>query len=618
MSARKRSHRGSRDGGARRSPAAPAAPPPPWMRFAERASAPLWLAATAALLWSLMFRFLFNSDLWFHLAAGREIWRGKAIPAVDSWSYTAAGRPWHNHEWLADLVYYGWSSAFGVDSLVYWQWLVLGGAYLWLYRLLARLSGSRAAASLLTVLALAVGVPFFDIRPNLWSVLGFVVLISLTLGRERPPVWLPLLFVVWVNLHGGVMLGLLALPILLAGNLAASGAEGALAVRLRRAAALWIACVVAAFLNPYGWSVFSFVFKLATASDTPSRTTLYEWLPPWVPGGIQAPLFPWAVALGVASALVLLRPALRSPRDGAALAGLGLALLTLAMSLQSRRFIPFFAIAQSLLAAQAVARLFQAWLKTEGPAATRRAAAGAVLALALLGVAVWRLAPYPLDSRAFDPLSWASQMPVESVSFLKTNGIAGKLFAYHLWGGYIEYRAAGRLKVHYDPRAETVFVPETQRQHFRVLEGGPGWEEELDRTGADLVLWPMYEARDRALGQVLASSSRWRPLYRDGVSLLLARQGFPLPETLRETPDSAFRSWARGRQAMDERRYADAAAELERSLTQDPRLWPACHSLAVTRVMLKDQQAVVNTVERCQRIFPFPFMTAESLLGGGG
>jgi hypothetical protein len=585
------------------------------MRFAERASAPLWLVATSALLWSLMFRFLFNSDLWFHLAAGREIWRDKAIPAADTWSYTAAGRPWHNHEWLADLVYYGWSRAFGVDSLVYWQWLVLGGAYLLLYRLLARLSGSRSAASLLTVLALAVGVPFFDIRPNLWSVLGFVVLISLTLGRERPPVWLPLLFVVWVNLHGGVMLGLLALPIVLAGNLAAGG-EGAFAVRLRRAAALWVACVVAACINPYGWSVFSFVFKLATTTSTPSRTTLYEWLPPWVPGGIQAPLFPWAVALGVASALALLRPALRPPRDGAALASLGLALLTLAMSLQSRRFIPFFAIAQSLLAAQAVARLFLSWLKVEGPAATRRAAAGAVLALALLGVAIWRLAPYPLDSRAFDPLSWASQMPVESVSFLEANGIAGKLFAYHLWGGYIEYRAAGRLKVHYDPRAETVFRPETQRQHFRVLEGKPGWEDELDRTGADLVLWPMYEAQDRALGQELARSPRWRPIYRDGVSLLLARQGFPLPATLRETPDSAYRSWARGRQAMDERRYADAAAELERSLQQDPRLWPACHSLAVTRVMLKDRQAVVDTVERCQRIFPFSYMTVDSLLGG--
>ncbi|HEV2846265.1 MAG TPA: hypothetical protein VG477_15520, partial [Thermoanaerobaculia bacterium] len=127
---------------------------------------------------------------------------------------------------------------------------------------------------------------------------------------------------------------------------------------------------------------------------------------------------------------------------------------------------------------------------------------------------------------------------------------------------------------------------------------------------------PMYEARERAMGEELSRSPRWQPLYRDGVSLLLARRGFPLPRPLRETPDSAYRSWARGRQAMDERRYADAAAELERSLAQDPDLWPACHSLAVAQAMLKDREAVTRTAERCERIFPFPYFSAETLLGG--
>jgi len=615
MSARKRG-RDRQSGEERGKVVAPVAPPPRWLKVAEQAAPALWLVATAALLWSLMFHFLLNSDIWFHLAAGREIWAGRSIPAADHWSFTASGRPWHNHEWLADLLFYAWSRLLGIDSLVYWQWLVEGSAYLLLYRLLARLSASRAAAGLLAVLALAVGVPFFDIRPNLWSVLGFVALLSLTLGRERPPAALPLLFALWVNLHGGVILGLLALPVILAGSLAAGRADGTpFALRLRRPAALWLACIVATCINPWGWKVFSFVFQLATSTHTPSRTTLYEWLPPWVPGGIEAPLFPLAVVVAAVSALFLLRPALRAPRDGAALASLGLALLTLAMSLQSRRFIPFFAIAQSLLAAQAWRRLGRERRKKEAPPLWRGAAASATLALAMFGFAAFRLAPYPLDSRAFDPLSWASQMPVESVNFLEANGITGKVFAYHLWGGYIEYRAADRLRVHVDPRAETVFDAETQRRHFQVLEGAPGWQDTLARTGADLVLWPMYDDRERALGRELANSGRWRTLYRDGVSLLLARRGFPLPEPLRETPNSAYRSWARGRQAMDERRYADAATEIERALAQDPRLWPACQSLAVAQVMLHDRQAVVQTVDRCQRIFPFPYFSAEKLLG---
>ena len=625
MSARKR--RSSRTPGRtptrKPDPTAAAAAPSRWEGIAARAGGPLWLVATAALLWSLMFRFLLNSDIWFHLAAGRLIWERRSIPATDSWSFTAAGRPWHNHEWLSDLVYHGWTRVFGVDGLVWWQWLVEGCAYLLLYRLLARLSGARAAAALLAVLALAVGSPFFDIRPNLWSVLAFVGLIATTLGRERPPVVLPLLFVVWANLHGGVMLGVLALPILLGAPIVASIGDGTpVAPRIARAAGWWAAAVAATCVNPWGWRVFSFAIGLASSADMVSRTTLFEWLPPWVPGGIESPLFPWAVGLGAVAAIALLPRVLRAPRDGEAIAALGLTLLTLAMALQSRRFIPYFAIAQAVLAARAVGALVRGELRrprAAAPAAPRprHAVASAAVALLALAAGAWRLRAYPLDARAFDPLSWASQMPVESLNFLDANGIGGKLFAYHLWGGYVEYRAPGRLLVHVDPRAETVFDAATQRTHFAVLEGRPGWEETLDGTGAELVLWPMLDERQRAQGRELAASPRWRTLYRDGVSLLLARRDLALPpEPWRETPDSGYRSWARGRQAMDGRRYPEAVVALERALDQQPRLWPACHSLAVAQVMLDDRRAVEATVERCRRIFPFPYFTAEKLLAG--
>jgi hypothetical protein len=600
----------------RSSAAAASSPPPAWLAAAPRAAGPLWLVATAATIWSLAFRSLLNSDLWFHLAAGREIWQRRAIPRTDSWSFTAAGRPWHNHEWLADVVFHGWERLFGLDALVYWQWLVEGGAYLLLWVLLRRLSGSPAVAALLAVLAFAVGVPFYDIRPNLWSVLFFVVLLALTLGRERPSL-LPLapLFVVWANLHGGVMLGILALPVLLAGHASAAEGRSEARARLRAGALCWLGAVAAACLNPWGWRVFSYVFGLATAAQSPSRTRLYEWLPPWVPGGVASPLFPLAVLLAAASALPLLRRVLRPPRDGAAVASLGLALLTLAMALSSRRFIPFFAIAQSLLTAQALAPRLAAWSRRTRDA-RRRAATGLALALAMLVLAVVRLAPYPLDARAFDPLNRVARMPVESLTFLEINGLGGNLFVPYLWGGYVEYRAAGRLRVHLDPRSETVFSAETQRQHFRVLEGRPGWQDALARSGADLVLWSMDGAEERARGQQLAASGQWRPLYRDGVSLLLVRSDVALPAPLREPPDSALRSWASGRQRMAAGRYAEAVPHLERALAQDPRLWPACQSLAVAQAMTAGRPTVEATVERCQEIFPFPYFTADSLLGG--
>jgi len=47
------------------------------------------------------------SDLWWHLASGRELWkRGPFALSADPFSYTFGGREWMNHEWLWDVLYW--------------------------------------------------------------------------------------------------------------------------------------------------------------------------------------------------------------------------------------------------------------------------------------------------------------------------------------------------------------------------------------------------------------------------------------------------------------------------------------------------------------------------------
>ena len=42
-------------------------------------------------------------DFWWHLRTGQLIAETGAVPRVDSFSFTAAGRPWVAHEWLWEL-----------------------------------------------------------------------------------------------------------------------------------------------------------------------------------------------------------------------------------------------------------------------------------------------------------------------------------------------------------------------------------------------------------------------------------------------------------------------------------------------------------------------------------
>lgn len=602
--------------------------------IADRAVPWLWHLAALASAWLLQFKATLNSDIWFHLAAGRLIWQQKALPATDSWSFTAAGRFWQNHEWLSDVFFYLWTWAFGVNALVVWQWLVVGIAYLLLFRLVHRITGSYAVAYLLTLLALALGTPFYEVRPHLWSVLGFVLLVRFT-WSGRPPRALPLLFLVWMNLHGGGVLGLMVAFVMLgcwalfgdedarvAADEGSTGAaeEGSWRRRLPFAAGLWLASCLAALVNPYGWRAITYPFRLAFTSRSATRTLLEEWLPPFQPGGLRAPLYPWAIGLFAVAAVIML--AGRRPRPWRQnLAALGLGLLTLAMSLESRRFVPFFGLAQVLVVAQA-------WRVVAAKRASRRTdsrktttALNPLLKLAvplvLIAVAGWQLAPYPLGPRAFDPLSWASRMPVDSVSFMEANGLEGNVFAYYLWGGYIHWRTAGRLRVHFDTRSDTLFADETMREHEHVTSSAWDAPSIVERSGADMVLWPMSSPAFRRLVQQLEGSGHWQPVYRDGVSVLLVRNNVTLPTPLRPTPDSAYHWWALARQALDTKRLAEASVALEHALAEDPHLWPACQDLAVAWAVQGNREATLRTVDRCRAIFPDLQLDVDQLLERG-
>ena len=78
----------------------------------------LWTLAGLVLFLSFGFTEMMGSDMWWHIAAGRELFQTQTVWMADDWSFTAHGRDWLNHEWLADIIYYVWVSAFSVESLV--------------------------------------------------------------------------------------------------------------------------------------------------------------------------------------------------------------------------------------------------------------------------------------------------------------------------------------------------------------------------------------------------------------------------------------------------------------------------------------------------------------------
>lgn len=549
----------------------------------------VWMIAAVPSFWAWSYAVTRGSDLWWHLAGGRWAVTHRAVPLADPFSFTAAGRPWLNDAWLSDLVLYGWTRAFGLHALAWWKWGMVVGTFLLLLWTLGRLCERDGAAPYLAcLLALAVTAPFLDMRPQLFSFLGFVAVLALTVGRPRPSWGLPLVFLAWVNLHAGVLFGLLALPVLLLPALAAGDAA------LRRRALLVIALAAAACLvNPSGIAVFTRPLRYAFDPGSPFRS-IGEWQPPFRPGGLRSAYYPLGIGAFVLAALaVLAAAARRRPAlppwiwNGLALGG-----VTLAMSLRSRRFIPLFAIALTLVVAPVLHRVL-------APLRARLPAGALPAAVALLGLA-W-LAPYPQASYAFHYLTAEDSFPIATGDFIEANALAGDVFAYYNWGGYLHWRTAGRMRVFIDGRAEAVFDDETYRRYLRVLGGAPGWPGVIADSGARFVLWP--RAR-REVPAALVAGGGWRPLYEDAVALLLVRADHALGRDLVPPPPSAYRETAAGLFRLERGMARAAIPHLERALDEIPYLGLACLLLARAQASAGDGGAARATAARCDDLFP--------------
>lgn len=551
----------------------------------------LLLVAAGLLFLSWGYTEMAGSDMWWHIAAGRELVQTGTLWMVDDWSFSAHGKDWLNHEWLADLLYYGWVSAWGVQSLVYWKWLVIVATFTLLLTALARSSGSPLAALLCTGVALANAAPFLDVRPHLYSLLGFSLLLSLRLQRPARTWLLALVFVVWVNLHGGFFFGLMALGILLFPwrELDLAGLRGALGVAAT--------CALASLLNPYGFDVFLYPLTYAFDQASPFRG-IGEWLSPFRPGGIAAPLFfklMWLPLLAPIYFLPAVRRHVAVPWEGLALTA-----LTLAMALTSRRFIPLYGISLAVLFAPLLA-LCLGKLRVER--------FGVALAAVALLYALFRLLPYPAQSGpAFHYLTAEYSYPVDMLNFMEANGISGDVYALWNWGGYIHWRTDGAVKVYVDGRADTIFDDQTYRDYVTVLGSHPGWMELLEGSGADYILWPHARGKGQEKLRALVATGRWRPVYSDAVSWLLARTATVAERELQPSPPGPWRDLAmaknsdragKGEQAMY---YAEAVREVM------PWHKDACDLLVMLHRTRGEQARAQGILDECLAYFPTAYL----------
>jgi hypothetical protein len=318
-----------------------------------------------------------QSDTWWLLRAGEEIWQTGKIPLRDTYSHTAAGEYWPNHEWLTESVFYLLYRIGGMPLLTGACATVIVTTWATSWRLMR---GGFELRFALFACSIATAATAWAVRPQAFSMAAFVgTSILLATGRA---VWLPLLFLIWANLHGAVAVGLVAI----------AGAGAAELVRDRRMPWKLVAvaglCGLATLITPLGTALWSFI----PASMERSRVNqLIEWQPP----GADVMFWPfWALAAALPIATVW-RWRTLDPFT-ARLAGVALA--TLPIAIQAMRNVPLFL----LMALPALTRIIEG----QDASAVRRVLRGerVVVNASVLAAAV-------VVAAGFVGLGWAAPAP---------------------------------------------------------------------------------------------------------------------------------------------------------------------------------------------------------------
>lgn len=507
-----------------------------WLKVALPSAADLiFVGVLGVLLFTpLSVKLLGDAGIGWHIRTGQQILATHSIPRADSFSSTMAGQPWFAWEWLYDVVAGALESALGLNGVVWFTALIIAAVFAWAFRLLMARGANIVVALLLVLLAMSASMIHFLARPHVVSWLFTVAWFWILQSAEREPgdgrmarssrrLWaLPLLMLVWVNVHGGFLVGFVLLGIFwlaaiwrwfAANQNRIEEQLGKIAAGKRTGTLLWVGllCFAASLVNPYGWNLYAHVY--AYLSNRFLMSHIDEF---------QSPNF-HGVAQKCFLALLLITVAVLWRRGRELRVSDGLTVLfAVYAGLFASRNIPV----SSILLVMAVGPLVCVPRFVRGFAERMHAvevglrghvwSMVAVAVTLLIAANGGRVGTTQWIDAHFD----SRRMPVEAVNYVAQHELAGPALSPDFWGGYLIYRLYPGTRVVVDDRHD-LYGEAFFRAYLKMVHGEAGWNDFLREHPAGYLVLP----KDAAVTSLLRLTPEWKAIYQDDVAVVFVAAG---------------------------------------------------------------------------------------------
>jgi hypothetical protein len=485
-------------------------------------------------------RLLNDAGTGWHLRNGQLILATHTITRADPFSSTMQGRPWYAWEWLYDAkmaAIYNWT---GLNGVVFVSALIIAATLALTFKLTLKRGANLCVTLGFLLLTIGASSIHFFARPHivgwLFTVLWFYILDSSAVSPVggRRLFWLPVLMLLWANVHGGFLIGFVLLAFYAADSAIQYvtsknlGQREVAVKRLRRLGLVSALAALASLVNPFGYNLYIHIYQYL--SNRFLMDHIDEFLSPNF-HGIAQQCF---IALLLLTLLVLAL-ARTKPRP----AELLIILFAISSGLYAARNLPISSLLLTLVVAPLAGRRLTgeedvpAWCPRSSlrivsyarslvsrmaamETRLRRHAWPVVVVLLGLGICAngGRLAGKQIVSANFS----SQRFPVQACDFIAQRGIPGPIFSPDSWGGYLIYRLYPQGKVVVDDRHD-LYGEEFLKRYLKVVHVEPGWEDILKKEGVQRILAP---ARSSLAG-TLDGRPDWSVEYRDDVAVLFRR-----------------------------------------------------------------------------------------------
>jgi len=468
-------------------------------------------------------------DLFWHLLMGEDMIKKGVIERFDIYSFTSFGHSVFNHEWLSEVIMTACYKLGGEWGIIFWRWIMTGLIVALAVHLISLISKSglnRIVIFLCFVLVLRPAVSF---RVQLFTVVMLLVLLNFIYAaaiRDRLPkiLWIGLLFVLWANLHGAFVLGLLVWF--------AYVGEYVLKERsvfgLKNVIAAALVPVLVTLVNPYGIKLWWFI--LSELSNPISSEYISEWqrfsFQPRELAFFLVCLLSWAAYL-------------KSGREKRA-AQTALLVLASVMGFSSVRHTPLFVV----LCLPVMADHFDGvLLNIRGHVKDGKALSGIWINFVAGVFVFFSVIFFTLGI----PDTWQidvekDELPFQLVHFIKTNQMKGNLFVPLHWGGYVLFHLYPEVKVSIDGRWAMIYPHDVMRDNMDFAYNGKDgkWKQILGTYKADYAL---VETGNPAFFE-MEGDPEWTFMVATPEGALLVRKTFieslPAPFVI---PEKVLPSW---------------------------------------------------------------------------